>query len=355
MADFQHLIASVVLVFALFPVSCLNAADKKEKVYSFEELVKKERLTIVNIRSKEVERNGNSPLKEYFRLGNYLKPEAKEGSLGTGFIIHASGLVLTNYHLFTPPPTYDEVREIRIHLADQQSFSARILGKDKKIDIALLQIEGGTDFDAVVLGDSEALEIGEWVMAVGNPFGIEALISVGIVSGTGRVLGAGPYDHFIQTDAVIHAGNTGGPLFNIRGEVVGINTTVGSSGQGIGFAAPINMIKKVIPMLQTHGKITRGWLGVVIQGLTPDLAQAFQLPDDRGALIAEVMPGSPAEAGGLLRGDVIVKFDGKRVKRMNDLPTLVAETPISKRVPVDLIRDGEALQLQITIRQVEED
>lgn len=354
MAALKHCILSVFLIFVLFPFSSLNAADS-EKTYSFEELVKKERLAIVNIRSKEVEKKGNSPLKDYFRLGKYLKPEVKEGSLGTGFIIHASGLLLTNYHLFTPPPTYEEVGEIRIFLANGESFSAKIIGKDKKIDIALLQIEGGADFSSVTLGDSERLEVGEWVMAIGNPFGIEELISVGIVSGTGRMLGTGPYDHFIQTDAVIHAGNTGGPLYNIRGEVVGINTIVAISGHGIGFAAPINRVKKVIPMLQAHGKITRGWLGVVIQSLNRDLARAFELPNARGALVSEVMAGSPAEDGGLFRGDVILKFDGKVVQKMQDLPTFVAETAVGKNVPVDLIRDGKALQIQIKIRQLEEE
>ena len=353
MAALKYCISSVFLLLFLFPLTPLNADF--EKNYSFEELVKKERLAIVNIRSKEVEKKGNSPLKEYFRLGKYLKPEVKEGSLGTGFIISSSGLVVTNYHLFTPPPTYDEVGEITIFLANQKSFSAHIIGKDKKIDLALLQIEGGSDFDTVNLGDSEKLEIGEWVMAMGNPFGLEELISVGIVSGIGRVLGSGPYDHFIQTDAVIHAGNTGGPLFNIRGEVVGINTTIATSGHGIGFAAPINIVKKVIPMLKTHGKITRGWLGIVIQGLTRDLVRAFHLQNDQGALVSEVMPGSPAEAGGLLRGDVILKFDGKAVRRMSDLPALVAETPIGKSVPLDLVREGEVLQLEIKIHQLQED
>ncbi len=190
------------------------SAAEPPRNYSFQEIAKKERAAIINIRSDAVAREGNSPLKDYFRLGKYLKPELKEGSLGTGFIIDPSGLILTNYHVLAPPPRYHIVDEITIHLADGRAFPANVVGADKKLDIAILQIKDDKPFPSVALGDSTILNIGEWVMAIGNAFGLEETITVGVVSGKGRVLGAGPYDQFIQTDAVIHAGNTGGPLYN---------------------------------------------------------------------------------------------------------------------------------------------
>lgn len=331
-------------------VGDLRAEDAPQS-YSFKELVIKERPSIVNIRSEEIARNGGGPLKDYFRLGKHLSPESKNGSLGTGFIIDAAGLVLTNYHVIAPPPQYHEAKEIRVRLFDQREFSAKIIGRDKKTDVALLQIEGGGDsFSPVMLGDSKGIDIGEWVMAIGNAFGIEESISVGVVSGKGRVLGAGPYDQFIQTDAVIHAGNTGGPLYNIRGEVIGMNTTVSVTGYGIGFAIPINVIKNMLAMLENDGQVTRGWLGVMIQSLTRDLAKVFKLEDDQGALVSEVMPESPAKAAGIRRGDVILSFDGKDVKKMHDLPTLVAETPVGKTVSIDLVREGARMRMDVTLR-----
>ncbi|MFQ5543217.1 MAG: S1C family serine protease [Nitrospiria bacterium] len=315
----------------------------------------KGRPSIVSIRSAEVARDGNSPLKDYFRLGRHIRPDIKEGSLGTGFIIHASGLILTNYHVIAPPPRYRVAEGMIVQLSDQREFAARVIGKDKKTNVALLKILGEGPFLPLDLGNSETLDVGEWVMAVGNPFGLEETMTVGVVSGTGRVLGAGPYDHFIQTDAVIHAGNTGGPLFNLRGEVIGMNTTVGPSDIGIGFAIPISMVKKILPMLEKDGKVTRGWLGVMIQTLTRDLSEAFHLEKNQGALVTEVMKESPAEKAGILRGDVIVEFDEKVIHRMHDLPAYVADIPVGKTVPIALVRDGEALALNVTIRLLKED
>ncbi len=344
---------STIFVFFLFSSRFSYAGD--QQTYNFKTLVNQARQSIVSIRSEEVAKEGTSPLKDYFRLGKHLSSEVKEGSLGTGFIIHPSGLILTNYHVIAPPPRYNVAKGIRVQLSDQRVFSAEVIGKDEKVNVALLRIKGENPFPRVIFGDSEHLDIGEWVMAIGNPFGIEESITVGVVSGMGRSLGAGPYDHFIQTDAIIHAGNTGGPLYNIRGEVIGMNTTVGSSGHGIGFAIPINMVQQILPMLEKDGKVIRGWLGVMIQTITRDLARAFKMENDKGALVAEVMQGSPAREAGLLRGDVIVKFDGKEVVKMHDLPTLVAVTPVGKRVVIDLIREGEALQLDVEIRLLEEE
>jgi serine protease Do len=329
-------------------------AEETSRSYTFSALAEIGNRSIVNIRSSEVAEEGGGPLKNFFRLGDYLKDEIKAGSLGTGFIIDPEGLILTNYHVVSPKPWNRIVGGLSVRLSDGRELPVRVIGTDEKLNVALLQIEGNRPFPSAILGDSERLEIGEWVMAVGNPFGIETSVTVGVVSGTGRVLGAGPYDHFIQTDAGIHAGNSGGPLLNLRGKVVGMNAAVRSSAQGIGFATPINMLKKILLPLEKEGKVTRGWLGVMIQSLTRDLARAFQLKDARGALVSQVMKESPAEQAGVLRGDVIMRFDGKEVGKMHDLPSLVAETPVGKMVPLDLVRRGTLLELRVKIRRLEE-
>lgn len=346
---------SLFLISIAFLFTANLSAEEPPGNYSFQDIVKKERFAIVNIRSNAVAREGNSPLKDYFRIGKYLEDELKKGSLGTGFIIDPSGFILSNYHVIAPPPRYQIVEEITVHLADGREFQASVIGADKKLDIALLQIKDDLPFPSVTLGNSKTLHIAEWVMAVGNAFGIEEAITVGVVSGTGRILGAGPYDQFIQTDAIIHAGNTGGPLYNLRGEVIGINTTVSMAGRGIGFAIPINMVKQVLPMLRQDGKVTRGWLGVMIQTLTRDLARAFRFKEGEGALIADVMQHSPAETAGVKRGDIVVGFDGNSVKKVHDLPTLVAHTPVGSTVILDVIREGSPLAIKITIERLKED
>lgn len=329
-------------------------AEEFPRSYTFAELVQKERAAIVSIRSAKLAREGGGPLKDFFSLpGDRLKQEIREGSLGTGFFIDPSGLILTNYHVIAPSNRLAE--EIIVRSSDRREFPARVVGKDAKTDVAILRIEGGGSFPAVSLGDSDRLDIGEWVVALGNAFGLEETVTVGVVSGIGRALGTGPYDSYIQTDAAINAGNSGGPLFNIRGEVIGVNTAVGASAQGIGFAIPINMIRKILPALEKEGKVTRGWLGVMIQQLTADLAKAFKLDDDQGALVSEVMKESPAEQGGILRGDVIVAFDGKKVTQMHDLPAIVAETPVGKTVLVRVVRDGAPLQMKVKILQLKEE
>lgn len=341
------------LSFILFVISSLHAAESSRN-YTFAELVHKERAAVVSIRSAKLAREGGGPLKDFFSLpGDRLKQEIREGSLGTGFFIDSSGLILTNYHIIAPGNRPAE--EILVRTSDRREFPARVIGKDAKTDIAILRIEGAGPFTSVVLGDSDQLDIGEWVVALGNAFGLEETVTVGVVSGIGRALGAGPYDSYIQTDAAINAGNSGGPLFNIRGEVIGVNAAVGASAQGIGFAIPINMVRKILSALEKEGKVTRGWLGVMIQQLTTDLAKAFKLSDDQGALVSEVMKESPAEQGGIVRGDVIVEFDGKKVTQMHDLPAIVAETPIGKTVLVRVVRDGAPLQMKVKILQLKDE
>jgi serine protease Do len=212
-----------------------------------------------------------------------------------------------------------------------------------------VKIEPKETLTVASLGDSDQLRVGEWVVAVGNPFGLSNTVTKGIVSAKNRVIGAGPYDDFIQTDAPINPGNSGGPLFNLKGEVVGINTAIVPNGQGIGFAVAVNTAKNLIPQLESKGEVTRGYLGVAIQAITPELAKGMNLKDTKGALVADVTKGSPAETAGIKRGDVIVSFDGKDVAEVNNLPILVAATPIEKAVPVQIRRNGSEQTLSVTV------
>ena len=270
---------------------------------------------------------------------------------GSGFIIRDDGVILTNNHVV------ENAKEITVTLTDKREFSAKVLGRDPKTDLAVLKIEPKGNLPAAKLGDSDALQVGDWVMAIGNPFGLSNTVTAGIVSAKGRAIGAGPYDDFIQTDAPINPGNSGGPLFNEQGEVVGINSAIFSQSGGnigIGFAVPINLAKQLLPELETKGSVTRGWLGVAIQKITPELAQSLGVDEARGALVADVTGGSPAEKGGLKRGDVIVTYDSKKVEDSAVLPALVAATPVGKTVPVEVIRNGKTKTLEVTVSKLTE-
>ena len=229
------------------------------------------------------------------------------------------------------------------------------MGRDPKTDIALIKIETTKPLQPVTMGDSEKLLVGESVIAIGNPFGLERTVTAGIVSAKGRVIGSGPYDDFIQTDASINPGNNGGPLINMRGEVVAINTAIIAAGQGIGFAIPINMAKQVLSQLKEKGKVTRGWLGVVIQKVTRELAKQFGLEKLEGALVAQVMVDSPAEKAGIQQEDIIIEFDRKKVNKMSDLARIVANTPVGKRVKVKLIRQGEEKIVDAVVDELKEE
>ena len=260
----------------------------------------------------------------------------KERSLGSGFVISEDGYILTNNHVIK------NVDEISVRLANGHSYKGTLKGSDEKLDIALIKIDAPKEKLAVVkMGDSEKLQVGEWVIAIGNPFGLEQTVTVGIVSAKGRVIGAGPYDNFIQTDASINPGNSGGPLFNAQGEVVGINTAIIRGGQGIGFATPINVARNILPQLKKTGKVVRGWLGVAVQVVTPELAKSYGLEEAQGALVAEVIKGSPAEKCGIQPEDIILSFDGKEVNMLNDLPRLVADRAVGEKVTIVVLRDGK--------------
>ena len=289
---------------------------------------------------------GKDPFEHFFER---MPPrQQKRRSLGSGFIIDEVGYILTNYHVI------EKSDEITVTLDNGKEYDARVVGTDPKTDIALIKVEAQELLPYVQMGHSEALEVGEWVVAIGNPFGLDQTVTVGVVSAKGRQIGSGPYDDFIQTDAAINHGNSGGPLFNIDGEVIGINTAIIAAAQGIGFAIPINMVRNILNDLKTKGSVTRGWLGVVIQKVTPGLAESFNLPEDEGALVADVMKDGPAKKAGIRRGDVIVEFDGKKIETMEDLPKIVANTFPDKTVEVKLLREGRTKIIQVQIAKMEE-
>jgi serine protease Do len=270
---------------------------------------------------------------------------------GSGFVLNSNGFIVTNNHVV------ENASDIQVKLGDGRELPAKVVGRDAKTDLALLKVDA-TGLPVIPLGDSTALQVGEPVMAIGNPFGLEQTVTTGIVSATGRVIGSGPYDNFIQTDASINPGNSGGPLINARGEVIGINTAIFSRGGGsvgIGFAVPSSLAKTVITQLADHGKVERGWLGVSIQPLTKDLAKNFKRDNTDGALVSSVIEGSPAEKAGLKAGDVIVEFNGKKVAKATALPGLVADLPVGRDVPMVVVRDGSEMRLNARIARLEDE
>ena len=292
------------------------------------------------------------PFERFFGPGQLPRRPFKQKSLGSGFLIDKQGSILTNNHVI------EDADEIVVKLADGSEHKAKVLGRDKKTDIALIRIDKAPPMNPVVLGDSDKLEVGEWVMAIGNPFGLENTVTAGIVSAKGRHIGAGPYDNFIQTDASINPGNSGGPLINLRGEVMAINSAIYSrtgGNIGIGFASPINIAKDLLPDLETKGHVTRGWLGVLVQKVTPEIAESLGLTDAAGALVADVMKDGPAKEAGIQVGDVIVEFDATSVRDSTELPLVVARTPIGKLVKVKVLRGTSDKVLDVKIQELKED
>ena len=275
--------------------------------------------------------------------------EHKRSGLGSGVIVDENGYILTNNHVI------QGADEIKVKLADKREFKGKVIGTDQKTDIAVIKVDAH-DLPAIHFGDSDALKVGETVLAVGNPFGLNQTVTSGIVSATGRAnVGISDYEDFIQTDAAINPGNSGGALVNIRGQLIGINTAIMSTTggyQGIGFAIPSNMVKAVMDSLIKKGKVVRGWLGVSIQTLTPDLAKQFNLKNDEGILVGDVVEDGPAEKAGIQRGDVILEFDGKEVRDITTLRNMVADTIPDKEVAIKLIRDGKPETLKVKIAEM---
>jgi serine protease Do len=285
------------------------------------------------------------PFRDFFdKFFGEMPKSYKARSLGSGFIIDAKGIVVTNNHVV------EGADKIKVILVGGKEYQATVKGRDPKTDLALIQIvKPPADLPFLKLGDSDAIQVGDWVLAVGNPFGLGHTVTQGIISAKGRVIGAGPYDNFLQTDASINPGNSGGPLLNLKGEVVGINTAILASGQGIGFATPCNIAKSIIPQLESKGKVVRGMIGVQVQNVTPELAKSFGMSEPKGALVAEVNPGSPAAKAGIQRGDIIIDFNGHPIHEMNELPRLVAETAPGTKSELKVLREGKEKALSLTI------
>jgi len=321
-------------------------------------LIKQLTPAVVNISTTQVVRrqvtmpgiDPRDPLNQFFGqyLGGRRTLEQRLHCLGSGFIINDRGLVVTNNHVI------DGASKITVKLADGREFDAKVLGSDPKVDVALLQLQGDVkNLPVLYLGNSDKAEVGDWVIAIGNPFGLDHTVSHGIISAKERIIGAGPYDDFIQTDAPINPGNSGGPLFNVHGEVVGVNTAIlspnGKGSVGIGFAVPVNMVKDELPTLEKNGHMVRGWLGVSIQDLTPELARSLNVTQTHGAVVNDVFPGSPADKGGMKPGDVVVDFNGRHVDNFYELLRAVAGVKPGARVKVKVVRDVKPLSLSVLV------
>jgi serine protease Do len=333
---------------------------------TFADLAERVNHAVVNISTTQVLKESpmkpfmapNSPFRdffgdEFFRRffgdGSQGQGQMKTHALGSGFVIDNDGLILTNNHVV------EKADEIKIKTDTGKDYDAKVVARDPKTDIALIRVSAGGDFPKPAqLGDSGSIRVGDWVMASGNPFGLGNTITAGIISAKGRVIGAGPYDDFLQTDAAINPGNSGGPLFNMNGEVVGVNTAIVAQGQGIGFAIPINLVKEILPQLKS-GKVTRGWLGVMIQDITPELAESFGLKQTSGVLVGDVVQDGPADKAGLKRGDIITTLNGKDLENAHTLSRLVASTAPNTPITLKVLRDGKNKEIKITIGTMPEE
>jgi serine protease Do len=333
----------------------------------FVNLAKKIRPSVVNISTTQMSegRGGpqefsspfgeEDPFNDFWRRffgGPMPRGPQRQRSLGSGFIIDADGSILTNNHVV------ENASKIVVKLSDNLEYEAKVIGRDPKTDIAVIKVDAKGALIAANFGDSDTLEVGEWVVAIGNPFGLDSTVTSGIVSAKGRHIGQGPYDNFIQTDASINPGNSGGPLLNLRGEVVGINTAIFSrtgGNIGIGFAIPINLVKELLPQLRGKGKVVRGYLGVLIQKVTPEIGESLGMDKSYGALVANVSKDGPAEKAGVKVGDVIVEFDGKEVKDSADLPIIVARTAVDKKVRMKVLRDKKEMFLHVAVGELKDE
>ncbi len=389
--SFVHRICLTALLFVfIFPIGLVVSSGNIFALSShtqplasniFVDIAKKQNPAVVNVsikaKSEPTHKNfrgprpsprpgpgqGGSPdrFRDFYDRFFGEKPNQKrpKQGMGSGFVIDKEGHILTNSHVIEGA---DEIVVILDVDGNEKEYIATLIGSDPKTDIALIKInrkpEDTQGFPFLKLGRSENLEVGEWVVAIGNPFGLSHTVTVGVVSALGRSIGAGPYDEFIQTDASINPGNSGGPLINIEGDVIGINTAIisGNSGGnvGIGFAIPIDIAKGILIDLKERGAVTRGWLGVMIQKITPELAKSFGLSQSEGALVGDVIAGGPAFKGGIKRGDVIVLFNGQPVKDMEDLPKIVAATHPNTVVEVEVIRDGSHKKLRVKIELLQD-
>jgi serine protease Do len=312
---------------------------------SFADLAERVSPAVVSIYTEAPRIPGRGPRIHPFEDFLPMPRIPRGGGVGSGFVIREDGLIATNEHVVR------DAEEIRVELADGTRLDGEVLGVDGKTDIALIRVQTDRKLDVVPFGDSDAVRPGDWVVAIGNPFDLEQTVTAGIVSAKHRSL-TGAYDDFIQTDAAINPGSSGGPLLNLAGEVIGINTAIREGANTVGFTIPINMAKQLLPQLLATGHVTRGWLGVVIQELSPELAEQFEIADDEGALVNEVAAGGPAQRAGLRRGDVIVEFQGEQIESWNELPRVVAGTPVGKEVEVVVVRGGKRKTIGVTLGEL---
>lgn len=304
---------------------------------------------VVNIRSLQTISHsyyGSTPWQTPGARGQHPSEQYRQRGEGSGFIIHKDGYILTNAHVVKGSDA------VQVALSDGTLFRGVPVGMDLVTDIALIKIDPQTDLPVLPLGSSEVLKRGEWVMAIGSPFGLDLTVTAGIVSGKGRSLGTSPFDDFIQTDAPINPGNSGGPLINMQGEVIGINTAILPQGQGLGFSLPIDLVKTLLPQLKEKGRVVRSWLGVTVQDITLDVKETLNLAVDRGSLVREVMKGSPASLAGIQPNDVITNFDGHAIKSSRELPKRVAHAPAGKKMPVTLVRNGKQISIEVELEKI---
>lgn len=361
--------AGIVRLLAAFAVlatvqfAWMHSAQARGPV-SVADLAEKLSPAVVNISTSQTvsqsipvpELPDGSPLQEFFE--DFFKKQQrddaqpqKRSSLGSGFVVDPSGIIVTNRHVIA------DADEIEVTFPDQTKLIAKVIGQDAKTDIAVLKVESDKPLPSLSFGSSKEIRVGDWVMAIGNPFGLGGTVTLGIVSARNREITEGPYVDYIQTDAAINRGNSGGPLFNMEGEVIGINTAIISptgGSIGLGFAIPSDTAQAIVAQLQEFGETRRGWLGVRIQTITDELAETFGLTSNKGALVADVMADGPAKAAGIEPGDVIVSFDGKEVPAMRDLPRIVAETAVGKEVSVSVIRKGDKKDFKVTLGRLED-
>jgi len=359
-------INTYLLFITLFSFLSVCKYSHSSELLSLSELVKTLQPSVVNISTTNVVKKRqapfNSPFESPFGGGpddpfeDFFKKffeggpqqEFRQKGLGSGFIISKDGFIVTNNHVI------EKANDIEIILESGKKYQAQIIGKDPKTDLALLKIEPEEDLPAISFGRSDVLDIGDWVIAIGNPFGLGHTVTAGIVSAKGRSLGLGSYDDFIQTDAAINPGNSGGPLFNLDGEVVGVNTAIFARAQGIGFAIPAAIAVNIIDQLRSNGKVVRGWLGVLVQQITPEIAESLGLQETKGALVADITPDGPAEKAGIKRRDVIIGFDDTEINEMSQLPKSVAATPPGTKSEIILLREGKKKKISVLLGQLPE-
>ena len=368
----KPLVFIVLLVFGIVALSSFNPASGVETndrtllsfPESFNKLAENSSPAVVNIRTIKTIKGGgrvfrqfkkgpfgkNDPFNDFFDrfFGEERPHDFKQRSLGSGFIINKDGYIVTNNHVV------ENADKIEVILKDEKEFDAEIVGRDVNTDLALIKIKPDRDLPVLLFGDSDALKVGQWVVAIGSPFGLEHTVTAGIVSAKGRVIGSGPYDDFIQTDASINPGNSGGPLINMQGKVVGINTAIIAGGSGIGFAIPINLAKNIVNQLKTSGEVIRGWLGVGIQDISKQVAEYYGIKSKKGVLVTEVFPDDPADKAGIEPQDIILSINGIEVGTSREITSMIADLGVGETVKIKALRNGKTRTFSVKIAKREE-